>query len=144
MAVSPFFPQGNSIAIIPGQVPQQIPGFYPCDNNNFEAGGIGVVFSNNLPAASVGVAGNVKKLTPQNPGAVVGGIPTDARLGGPNPNVLPTQATAGVLQGAAASGGLSSTAQGAAGQPQGQYTTLAGNSTGQLGLGQLTVTPLAN
>src|SRR5271165_4683899 len=130
MAVDPRFQQGNSVQLIPGQVPQQIPGFYPCDNNNFEAGGLALANANTLPAMSVGVAGNTQKLTPQQPAAASGGVPTDFRLGGSNPNVLPTQATAGVGNGATSGSAANSSAQGAAGQPQGLFTDLGALSTG--------------
>lgn len=143
MAVDPRFQQGNSVQLIPGQVPAQIPGFYPCDNNTFAAGGPAVVFGNNLPAASVGVGGNTKTLTPVNPGASVGHIPTNNALAGPNPNVLPTQCTAGVGQGAAASGALNSSAQGPA-LNAGVFNQLVGASTGLLGNGELTTANVAN
>jgi len=143
MAVDPRFPQGNTVQIIPGQVQQQLAGFYPCDNNTFEAGGLSVVQGYNLPAASVGLAGNTQKLTPQQPAAALGGIPTNFGLGGPNPNVLPTQATAGVGNNASSSGEGNSSAQGAAGAPQGLFTSMGANSTGLLGHGQLATANVA-
>jgi hypothetical protein len=95
MAIDPRWKAGNvagNPGSVPGQSPMQIAGFYPCDNNIWQASGNPASVSQ-LPAAADGVGGNLTTLSPQSEAGVMG---QDYRLAGPNPNVNPTTANAGV------------------------------------------------
>lgn len=140
MAPNLLYSQSNLTS--PVGNPTQIPGFVPCDNNTVAAGGSGAI--NQLVAQSNGSGGNLAAPDP----VVTPGSPVliDLRIGGPNPNVVPTQATAGVGNGVPDGDNAASTAQGGGqgAQSTGLFTSQGAMSRGQIGGGQLQTALAAN
>ena len=126
----------------PVGAPTQIVGFVPCDNNTPVAGGVAVI--DQLVGQSDGTGGNTGLLNLATPGS--GAILTDPRLGGPNPNVVPTTAQAGTDNGLPAGDAASSTAQGGGlgATSTGLFTAQGAMSRGQIGGGQVDTTLAAN
>jgi hypothetical protein len=128
MALSNIY---NQINLSSPSNPMVIPGFVPCDNNTAQAGGSGAV--NQLVSQSNGAGGNLPGpdviVTPGAP------VQTDLRLGGPNPNILPTTAQAGLSNGTVDGDNAASTCQGGG---QGAQSTGLFTSQGAMSRGQIT------